>query len=196
MLLISFLVTLIFGIKEGIGAGLGVSLIMLIYRTTRPHIAVLGRLPNTKDFRNVERFDEIETSPEVLVMRHDAQLYFANISNFVDFVRLEVNEKGPGLKFVVLHCGSVSSIDATALQELKELVRELNEKGVQIAFSGLIGPVRDFLFKSKFIEELGEKHFFVDVQSAIDCFENCSEADYQKAFKNALQTNVFKEKEV
>lgn len=195
MLLVAFGVTLGLGIKEGIGAGVVVSLIMLVYRTTQPHIATLGRLPGTRDFRNVERFSEIEERYDVLVMRHDAQLYFANISNFVTTVKKEIELKKE-VKFFVLHCGSVSSIDATALQALKELVVEMQESNIQVAFSGLIGPVRDFLFKSNFIQELGEKHFFTDVHTAIECFDNCSEDEYKRAFKNALQTNVFKEKDV
>jgi len=196
MLAVAFIVTLGIGIKEGIGAGVTISLLMLIYRTTQPHFAVLGRLPGTKDYRNVNRFTEIEIKDDVLVMRHDAQLYFANATNFVDQIKIEVDKKGSQLKFFVLHCGSVSNIDATALQDLTELVAELQAKGIQVAFSGLIGPVRDFLFKSNFIQELGEKHFFIDVQTAIECFENCTEKQQVEVFKHALQTNVFKEKEI
>ncbi len=196
MLTVAFVVTLGFGIKEGIGAGVVISLLALIYRSTQPHIAVLGRLPGTKDFRNVERFTEIETKEDVLVMRHDAQLYFANVSNFIEAVKKEVDLKGDKLKFFVLHCGSISNIDATAFQDLSELVAELQAKGIQVAFSGLIGPVRDFFFKTGFIEALGEKHFFIDVDTAVSCYENCTEEEEVVAFKNALQTNVFKEKEI
>lgn len=196
MLLVSFLVTLIFGIKEGIGAGVVISLLALIYRSTEPHIAVLGRLPGTKDYRNVNRFTEIEVQKEVLVMRHDAQLYFANVANFIDQVKIEVDKKGADLKFFVLHCGSISNIDATALQSLIELVTDLQSREIQVAFSGLIGPVRDFLVKADFVKELGEKHFFVDVDTAIECFYNCTDEERVEVFKHALQTNVFKEKDI
>jgi sulfate permease, SulP family len=196
MLLVSFVVTLTFGVKEGITAGVSISLIMLIYRTTQPHIAVLGRLKGTNDFRNVGRFEEIDVRDDVLVLRHDAQLYFANVTHFIDAVKKEVELKGAPLKVFVLHCGSISSIDATALQALKELIAELQLKGIQVAFSGLIGPVRDFLFKTKFIEELGVKHFYNDVQTAIDSFDNCTDKKQKQVFKHALQTNVFKEKDI
>ena len=196
MLLVSFVVTLTFGVKEGITAGVSISLIMLIYRTTQPHIAVLGRLKGTNDFRNVGRFEEIDVRDDVLVLRHDAQLYFANVTYFIDAVKKEVELKGMSLKLFVLHCGSISSIDATALQALKELIAELQLRGIQVAFSGLIGPVRDFLFKTKFIDELGVKHFYNDVQTAVDCFDNCLNEKQKQVFKYALQTNVFKEKDI
>lgn len=196
MLAVAFVVTLVFGIKEGIGAGVLMSLAALIYRTTVPHIAVLGRLPGTKDYRNINRFKEIEIRKDVLVMRHDAQLFFANSNNFTDSLKHEIHQKGVDLQFVVLHCGSVSSIDATALQALRELIAEFQQKGIQFAFSGLIGPVRDFLHKSGFIKEMGEKHFFIDVQSAIDCFDNCDNGEVHENLPYAVQTNVFKEKEI
>lgn len=196
MLLIAFVVTLSFGIKEGIGAGVLISLIALVYRTTKPHMAVLGKLPGTEDYRNINRFKEIEERKDVLVLRHDAQLYFANSANFVEGVKKEVDLKGSDLKLLVFHCGSVSSIDSTALQALKELVFEIQSKDIIVAFSGLIGPVRDFLFKANFIQELGNNHFFIDVQKAIDWLDNGADENQKKAFEYALQTNVFKEKEI
>ena len=196
MLAMAFVVTLAFGIKEGIGAGVGASILMLIYRTTNPHIAVLGKLPNTKDYRNINRFDEIETRDDVLILRHDAQLYFANTTNFIDTVKTKVEEKSPGLRLIILHCGSISNIDATALQALRELIEELNANEIGVYFSGLIGPVRDLLTKTEFIQEVGEDHFFVDVQSAIDYYENDSKIRNKQILKHALQTNVFREKEI
>jgi len=158
MLAVAFGVTLGLGIKEGIGAGVLVSLLMMIYRTTKPHIAILGKLPETTDYRNVGRFDDIETRKDVLILRHDAQLYFANTANFVETVKVEVEKKGEDLQLIILHCGSVSAIDATALQALRELIEELNEHQIGVYFSGIIGPVRDFLHKTDFIKEVGIDH--------------------------------------
>ena len=196
MLFVAFAVTLLLDIKEGIGAGVLVSLLMLVYRTTKPHVAILGKLPNTNDYRNINRFDNIETREDVLVIRHDAQLYFANTSNFIETVKTAVAQKGSSLKLVVFHCGSISSIDSTALQDLKELIQELNLKHVGVYFSGLIGPVRDFLHKTNFIQEVGEDHFFIDVQSAINHLDHKSKSSNKQMINNALQTNIFKEKEI
>ena len=196
MLAVAFGVTLGLGIKEGIGAGVLVSLLMMIYRTTKPHIAVLGKLPETTDYRNVGRFDDIETRKDILILRHDAQLYFANTANFVETVKLEVASKGDDLKLIILHCGSISNIDATALQALRELIEELNENNIGVYFSGLIGPVRDFLHRTGFIQEVGKDHFFVDVDGAIKYLDNDSKVKTKQMLSRALQTNVFNEKEI
>lgn len=195
MLTVTFLVTLGFGIKEGIITGVLLSLGSMIYRSTKPHIAVLGRLPNTDDYRNINRFDEIEVRDDVLIVRHDAQLYFANIDNFIDHIQEEI-EKKPKLKLLILHCGSVSYIDSTGLQGLKEFISELSNKEIGIAFSGVIGPVRDFLFRANFISELGKQHFFIDVQSAIDCMDGSDDLLRKNNFDPALQNNVFRGKDL
>tara|TARA_B100000809_G_C15127828_1_gene527040 strand:+ start:97 stop:1845 length:1749 start_codon:yes stop_codon:yes gene_type:complete len=196
MLVVAFGVTLGFGIKEGIGAGVLVSLLMMIYRTTKPHMAVLGKLPETTDYRNVGRFEDIELRKDILVLRHDAQLYFANTANFVETVKAEVGKKGAGLRLVIFHCGSISNIDATALQALKELVQELNKNNIGVYFSGLIGPVRDFLHRTGFIEEVGIQYFFIDVHSAIEYLDNDSKDRDKQMVSRAVQTNVFREKEI
>jgi SulP family sulfate permease len=169
---------------------------MLIYRTARPHIAILGRLPNTRDYRNIERFDKIDTRKDVLVLRHDAQLYFANATYFTDRVKEAADNKSGTLKLIVLHCGSISTIDMTALEELKELVSELNKSGVTFYFSGLIGPVRDFLHATRFIEEHGRHKFHLDVQGAIDAYDAGSDEHDTPYFKQATQTNLFREKPI
>lgn len=193
MLSATFITTLVLGIQEGILAGVVVSLAMMIKRTTRPHVAELGRLPGSRDYRNVGRFKEIETRADTLVLRYDAQLYFANTNHFIEIVSLKVEAKGMKLKLIVFHFGSVSHIDATALQAIEELINDLNEKGVLVCFSGIIGPVRDVFKKSGFTIGLGEDKFFMDVQSAIDYYDQTEDAPSGIAFKRALQTDVFKE---
>lgn len=197
MLLVTFSVTLGLGIKEGIIAGVVLSLLVMIYRSTKPHIAVLGKLAGTDVYRNVNRFEELEVRPDILVVRHDAQLYFANIDHFVSSVKEEVDKKGGNLKLVILHCSSISHVDATALQSLKELVAELYSRNLNVSFSALIGPVRDYLSKTGFIKEFGEEHFFVDIQPAVDCYDNGGDClRNRNAFKTAVQTNIFREREV
>ena len=196
MLAVAFAVTLGLGIKEGIGAGVLVSLLMLVYRTSKPHIAVLGKLPETTDYRNIKRFENIEVRKDVLILRHDAQLYFANTSNFIETVKNEVHNKGKDLKLVVLDCGSISNIDATALLALKELIQELNKNNIGVYFSSVIGPVRDTFYKTNFMKEVGEKHFFKDVQSAIDYLDNGAKERNKQMLNIAIQTNVFQEKEI
>lgn len=196
MLLVAFIFTLSFGIKEGITAGVIVSLLMLIYRTTKPHIAILGKLPDTSDYRNINRFEDIETRPDVLILRHDAQLYFANTANFIDTVKKEVEKKGNNLRLVIFHCGSISNVDSTALQALTELIQSLNKQNISVYFSGVIGPVRDFFHKTAFISEVGNDHFFVDVGSAINYLDHHSKSKNKQKLNIALQTNIFKERDL
>lgn len=196
MFAVAFGFTLILGIKEGIGAGVLISLLMLIYRTTKPHIAVLGELPGTKDYRNVDRFEVIHVREDVLVMRHDAQLYFANIRNFIDTLKESIDAKGASLKLVVLHCGSISSIDATAIQSLEELIEELNHRNIGVYFSGIIEPVRDFLQCTGFVQLVGENHFFIDVPSAIEYLDHGARKHSKQQLSSAIKNNVFREKEV
>ncbi len=193
MLIVTFAVTLGLGIKEGIGIGVLVSLATVIYQTTQPHIAVLGKLPDTIDYRNIERFDDAEIRKDVLILRQDGRLYFANVNHFAERVRAEVQHKGEDLKLLIFHCGSLSSIDSTALQVLKELIEELNENGVGVYFSGVIGPVRDYFHKTCFSKEVGEKHFFLHVQLAIDYLDNGAKKRSKQMLKKVLQTNVFEE---
>ncbi len=196
MLAAAFLVTLFLGIKEGIGAGILMSLILLIYRTSLPHIAILGRLPKTKDYRNVTRFKEIEVRKDVLVIRQDGQLFFANINNFLEVLKKEISKKGNNLRLIVLHCGSISHIDNTALQSLKDEIIELQKQKIEVSFSGVIGPVRDYLHRTNFVQEFGEHKFFLDVQSAIDYYDHPETKSHRVKFKHAAQTNLFKEREV
>ena len=84
MLLISFATTLAVGIREGIALSVLMSLVAVIYRSTKPHYAVLGKLPDTRVYRNVERFENVEVRKNILIIRYDANLYFANTSHFID----------------------------------------------------------------------------------------------------------------
>ncbi len=194
MFVTAFGVTLGVGIKEGIGVGVLISLLVLIYRSTKPHVAVLGKLPHSTDYRNITRFRAVEIRPEILVIRHDAQLFFANISNFLAVTQQALEqrelEQKDRVKLFVLHCGSIPYVDATALQGLKELIQELQSNEVEVALTGLLGPVRDFLFKTGFVKEIGENHFFMDVQPAIDYFDNYGDFEIHRAPDEVLQTNV------
>ena len=194
MFIITLVITLSFGIIQGIGAGVAISLFIMIYKSTKPHIAILGQLKDNNEYRNIKRFKELAIRNDILVIRHDAPLYFANISNFVDSVKREVKLKGTPLKLVVLHCASVSSIDTTALQTLGELIDELKSQKIQVSFSSLIGPIRDFMYTTEFINRTGENHFFIDVQSAIEYYDKGQQSQSIESYNIALQTNYTKEK--
>ena len=108
---ITFAATLALGIERGILVGVGASLLLVVLRTVRPHLAVLGRLPGTEIFRNVERFPEAETVPGVLVVRPDAQLHFGNADFFREsLARFEQEQREP-LRALVIDASGLNQVD-------------------------------------------------------------------------------------
>ncbi len=167
MLLATFLATLSLGIEQGIGIGVLLSLAMVIYRSTRPHLAILGRIPGTPFYRNIDRFADLEVREDVLILRFDAQLYFAN----VNFFRNKISELTEGreeqLKAVIISADSMNNIDSSGIHALEEVAHELRQKGIRLFLVGVKGPVRDALERSGFTQKLGKDHFFMRIQDAI-----------------------------
>lgn len=174
MLLVAFGVTLALGIKEGIGISVTMSLLAMIYRSTKPHYAVLGKMPDSNEYRNVKRFENVVVREDVLVIRYDADLYFANTSHFVETLTEEVDKKGDALKLIVLHGGSIAHIDSTAYQALLDLIQDLHKKGIEVYLAYVIGPTRDFLNKIGLRNVIGGDKCFLDIESAIKAYDNQS----------------------
>lgn len=171
MLLIAFGVTLGFGIKEGIGVSVAISLLAMIYRSTKPHYAVLGKMPDSKEYRNIERFKDVVIRKDILIIRYDADLYFANTSHFMEALSEEVDKKGNDLKLVILHGGSIAHIDTTAYQALSEFIEHMAKNNVEVYLAYVIGPTRDFLRKAGLGNMLGEEKCFLDIDSAIKTYD-------------------------
>lgn len=167
MWVVTFLSTLLLGIETGILVGVSASIAVVVLRTTRPHVAVLGRLPGTRHFRNVERFEEAVRTPGVLVVRVDSQFYFGNV-NFLKetLARLEA-EEARELDTVILDASGVNRVDASAEQALREILEDYRERGVRFAVADVKGPVRDVLDRSGFFARLGEENIFFDVDDAM-----------------------------
>jgi len=187
MMLVTFFVTLLIGIEEGILTGVALSLAMMIFYSTRPHIAELGRIPGTNHFRNIRRFKEVVLREDVLILRFDAQLYFANADYFREQIEDYRRRKGNGLRLIVLNSYGISNIDSTAFATLIDIKDELAARGVELYFIGVIGPVRDLFKSAKVVEKFGENHFFVSIQDALAYYEYESDAEYRDY---ALQSDV------
>ena len=170
---ITLLVTATVGIKEGIFIGIILSLAMLIYRSTKPHFAVLGQVKDTHFYRNVNRFEGLlNISDDILIVRFDAQLYFANVSFFKDKLDEFVTEKGPQLKLIIIDGESINSIDSSGIFMLKDVINKYKNMGIEIAFSGMKGPVRDILDKSEIIKKIDYSNCFMSIQEAVDMFDD------------------------
>jgi SulP family sulfate permease len=149
--------TLFLGVETGVALGVGLSLVLHLHRTSRPHMAVVGQVPGTEHFRNVERH-EVLVSPGILSLRVDESLYFANSRYLEDRIAALVADR-PDLKHVVLMCSAVNAIDASALESLEEINHRLKDGGVLLHLSEVKGPVMDRLKRTDFLEELSGEVF-------------------------------------
>ena len=172
VLIFTFLFTLFIGIQQGILLGVLLSLIVLLYRTSKPHFAILGRIKNTEYYRNVERFrDDVEVREDLLIVRFDSQLYFGNRNYFKKQLQKYIEEKGSGLKCIILNAEAINYIDSSATSMLVKLIYDIHLRDIQFYISGAIGPARDVIFNSAIIELLPKEHLFVRIQEAVDYFE-------------------------
>ena len=190
MLLATFVATLGLGIEQGIGIGVILSLAMVIYRSTRPHVAELGRIPGSDLFRNIERFSNLETRPDLLIFRFDAQLYFANVEYFKDSLEEMVAQKGQTLRSILINAASINGIDSSAAHALEELVDHYGEQGIKLYFCGVRGPVRDMLVKAHLIEKIGDQNFFPNMERAVEAIDANGQLHREWKYQQyTLQTN-------
>ncbi|HUU45013.1 MAG TPA: sulfate permease [Acidobacteriota bacterium] len=153
----TIVVTLIEGVEAGLLVGVGLSIFLHLYQTSKPHVAVVGQLPGTMNFRNVKRHTVV-TDPEILSLRIDASLYFPN-ARFVEEMVSDAIAANPAVRHVILECPAVNTIDASALESLEAINHRLKDAGISLHLSEVKGPVMDRLRRSPFLEELsGEVH--------------------------------------
>ncbi|WP_417421995.1 SulP family inorganic anion transporter [Halomonas sp.] len=154
---VTILLTLVEGIEAGIIGGVTLSIALFLYRTSRPHSAIVGRVPDTEHFRNTARHD-VETVSNVALLRIDESLYFANARYLEDTV-YNLVASHPELEHVVLICSAVNLIDASALESLDAINARLKDSNVKLHLSEVKGPVMDKLKKSDFLDALTGRVF-------------------------------------
>lgn len=162
-LALTFVLTLVIGVEAGLIAGVGASLLLHLWRTSRPHIATVGRVPGTEHYRNVLRH-QVETHPNLLGIRVDESLYFANARPLEDHVAAQVAAH-PKIEHVVLQCNAVNAIDASALESLDAISQRLKDAGVKLHLSEVKGPVMDRLERSDFLHHLTGQVFLTHHQA-------------------------------
>lgn len=141
-----------FGVEIGVVAGVALSILLLLYRASRPHSAIVGQVPGTEHFRNINRHDVI-TSPRVASLRIDGNLFFANARVLEDRL-LALAANTPSVKHVVLMCPAVNEIDTSALESLEAINDRLKDAGVLFHLSEVKGPVMDRLKRTHLLENL------------------------------------------
>ena len=188
MLLVTFVSTLLLGIEEGIAVGVVLSLVLVIYSTTRPHSAVLGRLGDTKNYRNIDRYTEAQVDKDILIYRYDSSLYFANVEHFQETLADQIERAGDELELIILDASAINTIDSTGIHAMKEMIANVREKDIRFFIAGAIGPVRDKLKKSGVQEIMGSENFFFDVDDAVSFFKK-KDGKRRRKF-SPLQTNI------
>ena len=184
ILVLTFLATLFLGITKGIGMGIVISLLFLVYRALKPHHAFLGRIGKTNYFKNINRFpDEVVQRDDLIILRFDAQLFFGNIQYFKELVSKAIEENENTVKGFIINMRAVNYIDSTASEQLYELILSLQQKGIRVMVVGAIGPARDLLIKSKIIKILKKQNLFITSGDATDDFDGVAE-------KTALQKKL------
>ncbi len=166
LLMVTFLVTINFSMVPGIVSGIVFSILILMFRTANPHVAVLGRVKNSIEFRNLNRFDQLTQWKNLLIIRIDTPYSFINIQTIRERILRESEKKGKELTHVILDASSVNYIDATAVQGIKELIKDLKDREVQLVFASVIGPVRDGFKKNGIMEEI-EGNIYLNTHQAV-----------------------------
>ena len=169
-LIVTFLAVLAVGVETGILVGVAASLLLFVWRTSRPHMAEVGRIGYTETYRNVERH-EVETWPQTVAIRVDESLYFANTKYLEDVVLQMIADK-PELKYLVLIGIAVNDIDASALETLESLNQDLGDAGVELHLAGFKGPITDRLKAIGFIDHIGAGRVHLsthDAMKALGC---------------------------
>ncbi|WP_196885476.1 SulP family inorganic anion transporter [Aureivirga sp. CE67] len=181
MLIVTFLMTLFVGIKEGIGVGVTLSLLVVIYRSSRPHMAILGQVENTQFYRNIHRFKNLKVDPRILIVRFDAELYFANTTYFKEKLKKMVREKGDQLEVIILNAETISAVDSSAIEMLGESVKFYAAKNIKLYFTNLKGPVRDALHRSGILDVIGKENCFLSIHNAVEYFGK-KNSDYHEKY--------------
>ncbi|WP_280770232.1 SulP family inorganic anion transporter [Salipaludibacillus daqingensis] len=170
-LLVTFATTLAIGIEAGIATGVVFSILVFVYRSAKPHMAELGYINKTKTFRNVSRYPEAETRDDVLMVRIDASIYFANIS-YIEERLNELMYKKTGLQAVILDFSGVNDIDAVAMDDLSSWIDRLKDDHIYVYLAQTKGPVRDILKKAGWIKKYGEEMEQPTIESALHQIKN------------------------
>ena len=150
-------ITLLAGVEMGVIAGVGVGLLLYLWRASRPHAAIVGRVPETEHFRNVDRH-KVFTAPHVLSIRIDESLTYLNARWLEEYILEEIADR-PEVRHVILMCSAVNEIDASGLESLEAINHRLIDAGIGLHLSEVKGPVMDRLKRTHFVEDLNGKVF-------------------------------------
>lgn len=166
LLVVTFIVTATVGMIEGIASGVGLSIVVLVYKQMRPHFAELGEIAGI--YRNINRFPETKIKPGVLIVRFDAALHFANHRFMVASLEDQITQRTDKIQTIILCAESIGYIDASGITALENIIDDLEERGTSFRLAAAIGPVRDVIESSKLITRIGKTRCFTSIEKAVE----------------------------
>lgn len=165
---ITLVATVSIGLHQGLLAGVAASVVAIVYRISKPNVAILGKLPGTRSYRNVKRYPEAERDDDILIIRIDASFSFAN----ADFLRdLLLDGAGPvkeSTHAVVVDMSSVNDLDTTAVAVLRFVADTLQERGIRLLLAGTKSAIEDTLRRAGLYDQLGHDSFFLSPHRAVE----------------------------
>lgn len=164
--LATIVITLLLGVEVGVASGVTLSIALHLYRTSKPHVAEVGLIKGSEHFRNVKRY-EVETSPQLLCLRPDESLFFANATFLEDHIIDTISQRKE-INHVVIQCSAVNEIDFSALEMLEALNLQLKSLNIKLSLSEVKGPVMDHLECSGFLQHLNGKVYLSQFQAFKD----------------------------
>lgn len=164
-MLVTFIAVLSLGIERGILIGVGLTLALYIWRTSQPHFAIVGQVEDSEHYRNILRH-EVTTYPQILALRIDENLYFAN-AQYLDASLREIIASQAEIQYLVLICSAINYIDVSALETLAALATDLRAGGVELHLAEVKGPVMDRLSQIGFDRRIGTDHIHLSTHLAI-----------------------------
>ena len=168
--IVAMLGVLAFGLLEGLVLAALLGLVVLLFGTKQRSTVVLGKVPETAVYRNIENYPQGETYPGLLILRFDGSLFFANAHDFITAVRRTIAAADPTPKVVLLDGESMNSIDATAVITLKEFQSQMRQTNIQIRFARIKKPVMDVMERGGLIDNVPAEHFYPSVQTAVEAY--------------------------
>ena len=170
LLFVTFVVTATVGMTQGIGVGVGLSIVVLVFKQMRPHFAELGEIEGV--FRNVKRFENALVREDLLIVRFDASVNFANHRFLNSSIKNLIDSRNGKVETIILCAESIGYIDASGLAGLENLIDDLEKRGVSFRLSAAIGPVRDVIGTSELMNKIGKTRCFTSISTAIEDIDN------------------------
>jgi len=174
---LTFLAVLLTDVLQGMMTGLVASLVWFTYKSTKPHLATLGRVPDTKDvFTDISRHPEDTLVPGLLILRLNGPLFYANAQSVRDHVKSLVDDADPPPRAVLFDAAAQDDLDITSADTLKKLFAELQQRGIEIYLAEVHAPVLDFGRRVGLLDLVAEDRIFPTVPLAVAAFEESSQA--------------------